>query len=645
MSQGLQEVKQEKSEVSTGKVENQNPAISSENGTTNGVTAAVRLTGDTDAIVVTVDQLDPDYFPNPRQHRGEKDVVDMMHSLKDEGQLQPVVGAMVEGVLRVVAGYTRTEAFNRNVYNPLILKWNKENSLSGENALMVSNPKHRAMMARAYPDDFDREKKKPANMIRVTLKTDVTTKAQAFAKAVAENEIRNNMVLFDRIAAMVHMTDVLHQKGKDVAGVFRISEAQISNFKRVWRMKDLLVETMTTPEPGETFAESDLVKVKEAARELHEALIGRMKTLPDQEIHVSISHLKELAARVLTKDDEKRPLTRGQIMEAVCHLVGANEKTFKIIGQDAGKERNPFGDKAPMNFGAFVTWLKDAAEETKARREGKVPAKEQAAADAATAAAKQATDAAAGSQTGTVEGLAAQQQAAVSTGKTGVAGSAEVAAALATDADAEAEAAEANADVSLTDKAASLVGADAKAVKEAAGDDEEVQAGTNRRIQQAPISRAKLKELDVIHSAVLTLVSMAQEEESEDTEVSLASIAANLAAASFGYDMLNLAPERKIVDGVLAEYSSAMDDYVGALEDYCEEAQKKAKGMKPFALERPTCPVLEGLVSDAGDKDDDDVVDDDDEEELPEGQDDSEEPEGSDDEGDDEDDDEGEGDE
>lgn len=589
-----------------------------------------RMKADSNAIVVTVDQLDTTHFYDPRQERSDLAVMNMCHSLKEEGQLQPIGGALTPtGKIGVIYGFTRTEAFWRNITDKLIDRWNKDNNLSGEARFKANNKQHRDIVIKAYPDDFDKEKNKDQNQIKVLIHDEVKDEKEAFKKSLTENLERNDMVLFDTLAGMEKLAE-FGFLGKDIAKIYNVSAPQVTNLRKAWRLKEELYGLLTKPEKHETFTETDLVKLKETAKNLVDCLIGRMKLQPvsgtkeaGKDIRVSISHLKELSARVFA---DTPTLSRAQMMIATALLVHANEKTFKVVGQDEG---HPYGTEPPENFGVFVQRLKDMEAEEKLRREGKavpVPAT-----GPAPEAGKDGATVPAGQQAGTVEGLAAAQKESTATPGTTTA-VASAATPVSTGKSTEETAASPTADIEEDVADASLKAKQVLGVQPGTvPTDDDVESGltsagltaeTKRKVQAAPAVSAKVKDGNVILSRTNNYLAMAMEEEDEEVNTNLGSIAANLSAAAFGFDVLSLSDSEKKVTKACNQYCDDLEQYIMALEEYAENATKvKGKNLKPFALERPVCPMIPGMegTGDEGDDvgeeaDDDDVADDEDEE-------------------------------
>lgn len=564
---------------------------------------------DDNSFLVTIDRIDSDHYKNPRTVRKDTAVTDMISDLDEQGQIHPISGKMLpSGKIGVMAGFTRTEAFWRRVCKPLIKKWNDEHELSGTaKMLMVANREDRELVIKAYPEEFNTEKNKPKNKIAVKLMS-AKDETEAFLISYGENAVRTEMCIFDDIGSMMHMLNELKMKGKEVANRMKVTPGQVSALKKVWRLTTDLEAVMITPEPGESFVESDLVKLKESAKILCDVLVNRMKLLPDNNVYVPISHLKQLSAVTWVRDAEEtgdeRIISRKQLIELVCQLVGADPKTMRVTGYNPTDESKPnlVGNNPPPNFGVFVHNCKTAEEIAKKKKSGAMVDESTAAVaeDVAAINAAATSPAADGAVSGTVEVLAAAQKVAEA-GATGNAVQPKTyaetqaeAAAAAKKPDGSSEAAVANADVVVTaNKAASILGVDAADIP--TDDDVEVELSdvTNRKVQRAPIENVKPKDPNVVLQAIQTFADMATQDEEIDTDKNLAATALNLGAVVMGYDMLGMSKQKTNAEVKAQQYCVDLQTYISNLEEYAEVSFQQftkagGKGLKPFALEAPT---------------------------------------------------------
>lgn len=542
---------------------------------------------DTNTFEVPVDMLDTNHFQNVRTAYSEDKISEYRHSLKEQGQIQNIsVVALDNGKLAVFAGYSRTEAFNRNVHDPLIKKWNQEHNLASTdpNFLIVTNPEHREIVAKAYPEEFDKEKSKKHNLVRVYVDETVKNPGVARLKGFIENFQRADLSLADTFAAVDNMIDVDGISAQSVARSLKKSPSAISQYRRASKLPSTLREFLVTPDEGETFNESDLAKLKEDVNTLMNEYDRRIALQKDNkdyhELNISLSHIREFSQMVVKgaqdADDWKCPLTRSQAMTLLCDLVGADEKTHKLRpGQ------------SPKNYGVWVSTMKSMADVTKKRREG---GPEAAAAETTTAAAE-------GSETGTIAGLAEQQ---VSSGKTAEAAAAEAnadatVAPAPAEAKAEGEAAASESKVDSEKIAEELVGSATDDDSEEPLDVAPVEAGlTKKKTQVAPISQAKVKDANAILGMVNTLIDYVNESVNGGDEDELAPnvglIAGALNGAQIGYEVLGFDSLSKALVNSTTEFCESLEAYIVGLEEYVEKVTKKYKA-PAFTMERPI-PIL-----------------------------------------------------
>lgn len=561
------------------------------------------------SFLVQVDLLDSTAFKNPRRKITEAAIQKMRHSLKQFGQLQNLLVVQLEsGKLGVIAGYTRAEAFTQNVYEPLVQRYNKEHALDApdktEQRLQVSNPVHRDMVAAKYPEDFAKEKAKPHNQVYVKIDPNVTTPAQARVRSFSENVDRTDMPLMDELMAIEDFIEVDGFKAAEVAKILKKSPSAVSQYRRAFKLPSALRERLVTPDAKEEISESDLVKLKEDAKTLVDELELRMNLDKNDPLAVSLSHVRELSQRVVFEnkaEDFQYPLSRQQLVELVCALVGADPKSRKLIAK-----------KPAENYTLWMANMKNAEAITAKRREKEAAGEtttEEGVEPTATETQAVST-AAAGETTGTVEGLAAQQDAGVSTGnKTDAGTTGAVAAEANADAvvkgtetmAAPAAKGEGTADVT-TATAAALVGADPDSLDDDEEMPEEVSGATGRKTKASPLASVKVKEPNVILAAINQFKEMALAEETDEQDKSLSLTVSALASAQFGYEVLGLDDEAAKLREVNALFIEEFDAYVNELEAFAEKAGKKAK-MK-FELERPI-PMLEADedASETGDSD------------------------------------------
>jgi hypothetical protein len=580
-------------------------------------TIAIERTITPGSFTVKVDELDSTVYENPRGEMLESEVVKMQHSLKQHGQLSSVLVARIENsaLFAVVAGYTRTEAQTRNVHAPLIHKWNDEKGLKGPaepGFLVVSNPDHRKIVREAYPEDYAKQRDKDDHKLQVFVDTTVKTQGDARLKSFVENFVRSDMSLMAEIMAIEKMISVDGRKASEIAKQIKSSEPAISQMRKVGRLPAYLRELLVTPDKGEVIAEAELTKIKEDTKVLVDELERRLGLKKNEEQAVSFSHVREFAARIIVKEpkagepEEARDLTRVQIMELLCWLVGANEKTHKFTTTNSvGLSQQP-----AEQYGLFMARMKRAEQDTQKRREGK--------GDAATPA----TPPADGSATGSVEGLAKTQADANATPTTPATPTATApvstgnpAAPVAkaddgtTPADAPkgaaadaAAAAEENADAGLgaSSIAAELVGADAANLVD---DDlepgvapEAKVAGEKRTsVQAAPTATVKVKDANIILSMANTYAEQALELAGEaEANKNCGLLTAALGCAAFGYEVLGMTDKQKQYEDARDAYSEALELYILGLEEYATAAAKK-KPAKPFDMTRPM-PQLEAAA-------------------------------------------------
>jgi ParB-like chromosome segregation protein Spo0J len=594
------------SEVSTGK-EN---AVKEEETKDLGI-VRVEKKIDQDSFLVTVDQLDTTVFKNPRSKILQEKVLEYRQSLKDVGQLQNLIVAPLEsGKYAVVAGYTRTEAFWQLVCDKLIRDYNNENNFTptSEGALSVANPDHRKIVIEKYPEEFEKLKNKERHMVYVRVDESIKTASQARMKSFSENYFRENMSISDEIKTIEQFIEVDGMSASDVARMMKKNPSIISQKRKVGRLIATLREVLVTPDTGETFTEEELAKLKEKVDMVVSELERRMDLQPSEEDYqkasVSFSHLREFSQRVVFADKEtqsaefKRPLSRRQIFDLTAALVGYDTAKYRFIK-----------DASPENYSVWLGKMKAKEEETKAlRSKGTATAETPEVATATT------ED---GSATGTVADLATAQIQGAAAGEAAAEANADVAVAPAAGAagttaatTAATPAAEVSSgkedEASTASKAAALVGG------EIIDDDEDeplpVDGSTGRKTQVAPIQQARVKEANVILSAINTYKDQAFAEETEEIEQNCGVVAASLQAVAFGYEMLTMETEAKQYRQANVEYCDSLEAYIRGLEDFAEKAvklSKEGKKVPVFSMDRPFVvdPNAEFVDDDAEDAD------------------------------------------
>ena len=567
-----------------------------------------------------IDELDPTAFKNPRGEMLEKNVILMQHSLKHHGQISSIAVSKIEGSakLGVNAGWTRTEATIRNVHDPLIRKWNEEHGIktaSEPGWMMVSNPDHRKIVREAYPEDYLKHRDRDENKLYVIVDPKVKTAGQAFMKGFIENTARTDMSLVAEINAIETMIGEYGYKQGEVARATKISDTQVSLMRKIGRLPAFLRTLLITPEAGEVIPEAELTKLKEDVTVLMDEFERRLALPKDDEEMLSYSHCREFAGKVMAKDkkadakegegEEKestRSLTRVQVLDLLCWLVGANDKSHKL------NAKTP-----PEQYPLFMSRMKRYEQATAAKREGK---------GEAVAPATPTTDA--GSAVGAVDGLAkAQADAttpatpatpAVSSGNAPAVAPATPATTPVSDGTTAADgtvtptaaADEENADANITnsDIAAGLVGADAANL---ADDDIEPESLTpagqkSTKVQSAPLAGVKVREANVILNAINTLVEQAMELAGEgEANKNMVLVGAALASASFGYEMLGMDDKQKEFAEAANNYAESVELYILGLEAFAEKAAKSnGRKITPFDMQRPL-PVVAGMEDEFGD--------------------------------------------
>jgi len=534
------------------------------------------------SFVVTVEDVDPTFYKNPRKVMLESAIQEMQHSLRTHGQGQEVQVAKIDGsaLLGVFAGYTRTEAQTRNVYSPLITKWNKEKNVAAGDPsfLLVSNRDHRALVKNAYPEEFKKELNKEGNKLRVIINDNVKSPGQARMLAAVENFHRTDMPIQDQVDTIEDLIADGY-KAKEVATKLKKSEGTISQFRKIAKISGKLTDILTTPDDGETLTEADLTSIKELAVHQVEEFNKRLGLARDDMQAIPFSHAREFATRVVV-DGGVLPLRRKHYDELLCNLIGMDPKSHKFQK-----------DKSPENYGLWLAKMNNFAAETTAWREGK--GKPQAASDAPVDGAK--AEGEVGATTGTVEGLAAQQ---VSTGNTDAAATTPT-----TDAKtpatttAQAPAGDGSttptapkADVVTDAKIAEMTGGSASDIDDDVEPEDQQPAGAkSTKSQIAPSATLKVKDANTILGSTKTYAAQAQEEgEATEDDRSLGRIAAALGAATFGYEMLDDVENHDRYLTATETYVEALENYILALETYAEQAAKGKGKPKPFDGERPT---------------------------------------------------------
>lgn len=561
------------------------------------------IVADPNTFLVTVDQLDVDKFKNTRTEMVESKVLQMRGSIKESGQWQNIgVSRLDNGMFAVVYGYTRTEAFTRNVYEPLINKWNSDNNVRSADAgfLVVTNPQHREMARKAYPEEFEKQKNKPQNKVLIRIDETVVDDLTAKLANIGENILREDFCLLDLLDGITELAVKYNMSGKDIAKRYKVTDAQVSVLRKVRKVPDALLNLIATAKAGpdgkmEEITEADLVKLKEDASVLVSEILRRMALPKEERETIPVSHLKELAARIVKDDATEIPLTRVQIVEAACKLAGADSKTRKLI---KGKES--------YNFTLFRAELQTQEAEWNKRKEAHAKGEVLPEGTVAVPPAQP-------SEAGTVDGLAADQaasQAPVNTVNPETPATGTTEAAVANVGTEVAQAGDASAGQPSESKVDELLGVTGDPDEEFTDEQAAVGAKSTKTII-APEARIKMKSPDLILSSVRTFISTLAEEQDENEEERPAGIIAGcLQATAFGYEMLGMDDERKKAEKVNAEYIDNLEIYITGLEEYAEECFKKSKGMKPFGLQRPDVSMSELLTDvDLDDDDDDDDTD------------------------------------
>ncbi len=529
---------------------------------------------DKNALIVSIDEIDASVYKNPREKFSDAALSEMQLSIANEGQKQNILGTfwhhgVKKNKLAVYAGWTRYEAITRNTYAPLIKKWNE---MFPDNLLHVGNPEHRRLVRERFPDSYKEEAEKDRNQVRITFNDNVRDEYTALVGSILENRVRTDLTMLQNMNALERLCNA-GMKAKDIASSWGISEPQVSNMRKCRQIPDVLREVLTTPDSGENFSDSDLAKLKEKVGLLCDELVRRMdidpKSTKDQDVQVSISHLKEFAGKVMPKKDSKMPISRQQAMDLLCGLVGADPKTL-VINQK----------KPPTNYGIWCSTMESYVAETKARRDAEL--KKEFSKETSE------TEAQEGSGTGTIDGLVAQQATAteeitIATPEVSTGNSVAEMPAPAVSED-EAVASELNAAATISNMIGDIEVDESVSMK----------GIKSTRTQQAPSAQVKVKETSLILSRANSYLEIAVKDEEEEQTKNLGMIAGSIAAAAFGYEMLSMTEIAKGADDAYVEYAENLELYISALEEYANNAQGavlNGKKLKPFGLARPTVDV------------------------------------------------------
>lgn len=557
---------------------------------------------DKDSIFLTEDQVVTDHFENPRGETEELAVTQMVRNLQDNGQIQNIsVGAMItdgvySGKFPVCAGWTRTEAYRRMVYSPLISRFNKDNELTSTMTgfLLVTNPKHREIVSKVYAEDLAKNRQK--FKLRVKVHQDVKTAADAFKISVYENVIRNDMSLFRQVQAADDAIVKYGLKPKEAAAMLDATAGEISQNQKVNKLLPALREKLVTPDPGEQMSESDLVKLAEDVKTLTNELERRMKLNPRSPLTAKFSNLREFAYRVITKEGEEPRLTRPQIMQFLCDLVGADPTTHKLLNK---------GEAPHKNYTLFVKEMAAAEELNKKQKELAAQPATPAAADGTTPAPAVAADGTAipagttpaqeQAGTGTVEELAKAQASGAAEAAALNVGATVAPAPAGTPAPAQSSVATA-----LSMSAEELEHVDTDSPLPDDGPEDTTPAGQKKaKTGAAPVQQFNIKTPDRIHKIGLEQAALALQDQDEEQVLNSFWTAAVAGSAATAFEVLGMDEKYKRWNDAILKYVESMEVYLGELEQFAKTAGAKAGLKPPQGLVRPRFTVEGETVDDA----------------------------------------------
>lgn len=292
--------------------------------------------------VLSLFDIDTDFYPNPRGTEEWEAIKEMMNSLEmnDKGQqLQNIVCTIEikdDGlvVAAVNAGYTRAEAAKRNALNNVISQWNSENKLTKSHADYI-DPSCTGKTKAEANKDYNKlvqvggrwkeayESALKSYPLRVNIRAihgkDKSDPREARIVGFEENFRRTDMSLNAIVEniAWLSSEEGGKMKGKDIAKKFDVSPAMVSQWLSVFNIENVVRE----------FAE--YAKANDDQKALMEVCIKEFKrrsSLPTKDPCAIIqSHARDFA--IFVKDYKKSKLKFASVLKILCALTCVNETT------------------------------------------------------------------------------------------------------------------------------------------------------------------------------------------------------------------------------------------------------------------------------------------------------------------------------
>lgn len=292
--------------------------------------------------VLSLFDIDTDFYPNPRGVEEWEAIKEMMNSLEmnDRGQqLQNIVCTIEvkeDGLIvaAVNAGYTRAEAAKRNALNNVISQWNNENKLTKSHADYI-DPSCTGKTKVEASKDYNKlvqvggrwkeayESALKSYPLRVNIRAihgkDKSDPREARIVGFEENFRRTDMSLNAIVEniAWLSSEEGGKMKGKDIAKKFDVSPAMVSQWLSVFNIENVVRE----------FAE--YAKANDDQKALMEVCIKEFKrrsSLPTKDPCAIIqSHARDFA--IFVKDYKKSKLKFASVLKILCVLTCVNETT------------------------------------------------------------------------------------------------------------------------------------------------------------------------------------------------------------------------------------------------------------------------------------------------------------------------------
>lgn len=584
-------------------------------------------------VVATLFDVDPTWIENYRSEIGDDDLQQLYGSIEEAskkpmiGIKQTVLGTWNQGLTKIllVAGFCRYLCAYLYALRPLIKKYNEHfgykngdpgwlpyngTDTSKENRNARRSPTERWKAIRTIRDQggewaeqFDNALKSWKLQINLRDYGDPETaeaKALAMIDNVDENENRTDPSLWDKLSRIDSLVNA-GAKAKKIADVMGLTEGQVSAYRKISSVPDMLRERFSSAEVEAAFPD---VKERQKEQGMIEVAIAeylrRLREPKDSPETISVSHAKDFAFVINNKN---KPINVKELSRLTRRLVALSE---------AGTPTT----KATPDLTVFRSFIEQAIKATKLPDEPTAP---QTGAEmlAASVEGGGGTTAKAGHGDGpTPEDLAIQQ----ASEKAAVAAAATIkqqqADAASGDAAKEAELKAANAtapplvapltsvppikELKAGDEAGLVsqeeledeIGFDEMVSGVAVPGDLAAAAAQTKPADPTGQTRTKTKDADlskytriadekVEHSANAYLKDSATE-----ATATIVDIAGYLLAATEDFFMLGMQPQYNVCNKLHVEYSTKANDYLKNLEDFLEkkataEEKELIRSLKP----------------------------------------------------------------